>query len=360
MRWPRPRTGAVGGGGAGGGGGPAGRLGGLGALRCPLRSSLRGLARASASCRGPRPCSAAPVSSVTCPPPPTPGAGGAVDRRARAAPGPCPPHSAGGVSRSTRPALVTLAGEGAVLTVRDDRAVLGPPPRPRRRRRRRRPPRTRSARVDCSATFEGTVVIDALLDPMTGAIVAHEALERLEQALFDRDWAEARARLGDTATTTDLARTPQATPDRPRCGSWPNARPPSRQRPPRPGSCSRSSSATNRSSGSARSPTAPSSPPARSSPSSTEPTWSGSYSTGRPRSSMSASANASSAAPPTPPSTPTTAAAPTPPATSPFDRCQIDHIIPWSHGGPTTQANGQDHCRHHNHHKGDRPPPPAA
>ncbi|MDP1807638.1 MAG: DUF222 domain-containing protein, partial [Acidimicrobiales bacterium] len=46
-------------------------------------------------------------------------------------------------------------------------------------------------RVDCSATFEGTVVIDALLDPLTGAIVAREL-----------------ARLGHTACAADLARTP--------------------------------------------------------------------------------------------------------------------------------------------------------
>src|SRR5690606_19528561 len=35
-------------------------------------------------------------------------------------------------------------------------------------------------RVDCSSTFEGMVVLDGLLDPMTGAIVARE-LHRLEQ-----------------------------------------------------------------------------------------------------------------------------------------------------------------------------------
>jgi hypothetical protein len=63
-------------------------------------------------------------------------------------------------------------------------------------------------RVDCSSTFEGTVVIDALLDPITGAIVARE-LDRLERELFEADWAEARGRCGDTATAQDLARTPK-------------------------------------------------------------------------------------------------------------------------------------------------------
>jgi hypothetical protein len=63
-------------------------------------------------------------------------------------------------------------------------------------------------RVDCSATFEGTVVLDALLDPISGAIVARE-LARLEQLLFEADWAEARERIGDGACATDLARTPK-------------------------------------------------------------------------------------------------------------------------------------------------------
>ncbi|MGQ0434136.1 MAG: DUF222 domain-containing protein [Microthrixaceae bacterium] len=65
-----------------------------------------------------------------------------------------------------------------------------------------------SRRVDCSSTFEGMVVIDALLDPVTGEIVARE-LARLEQELFEADWAEARQRLGEGATVSDLRRTPK-------------------------------------------------------------------------------------------------------------------------------------------------------
>lgn len=60
-------------------------------------------------------------------------------------------------------------------------------------------------RLDCSRTIDDMVVIDALLDPVSGAIVARE-LERLEQELFEQDWADARARLGDAATAADLAR----------------------------------------------------------------------------------------------------------------------------------------------------------
>jgi hypothetical protein len=63
-------------------------------------------------------------------------------------------------------------------------------------------------RVDCSTTLDDMVVLDALLDPVTGAIVRRE-LERLEQELFEADWADARARLGDAATAVDLVRTPK-------------------------------------------------------------------------------------------------------------------------------------------------------
>jgi hypothetical protein len=63
-------------------------------------------------------------------------------------------------------------------------------------------------RVDCSETFEGVVVLDALLDPVTGGIVARE-LARLERELFEADWAEARERLGTQPGVTDLRRTPK-------------------------------------------------------------------------------------------------------------------------------------------------------
>jgi hypothetical protein len=46
-----------------------------------------------------------------------------------------------------------------------------------------------------------------VLDPISGAIVA-KALERIVDELFEADWAEARARLGEVATTADLTRSP--------------------------------------------------------------------------------------------------------------------------------------------------------
>lgn len=67
--------------------------------------------------------------------------------------------------------------------------------------------RWRDRRVHCSRSYEGMVILDALLDPITGEIVARE-LERLEQQLFDEDLAEARERLGGKASLQDLRRTP--------------------------------------------------------------------------------------------------------------------------------------------------------
>lgn len=47
----------------------------------------------------------------------------------------------------------------------------------------------------------------------------------------------------------------------------------------------------------------------------------------------------------------------------PSQDCQADHIVPWSQGGPTTQANGRPGCDFHNdwwyRHPQHRPPPPT-
>jgi hypothetical protein len=44
----------------------------------------------------------------------------------------------------------------------------------------------------------------------------------------------------------------------------------------------------------------------------------------------------------------------------PADRCQTDHIEPWSAGGLTTQANGRPLCRFHNNLRNKRGDPPTA
>ena len=41
----------------------------------------------------------------------------------------------------------------------------------------------------------------------------------------------------------------------------------------------------------------------------------------------------------------------------PAERCQADHIIPWSEGGPTIQENGRLLCGYHNRQRNQRPPP---
>jgi hypothetical protein len=62
-------------------------------------------------------------------------------------------------------------------------------------------------RVHLSATFRGNWALDGFLDPLSGEIV-HQALRRIADELFEADWAEARARVGDGVCTADLSRTP--------------------------------------------------------------------------------------------------------------------------------------------------------
>jgi len=44
----------------------------------------------------------------------------------------------------------------------------------------------------------------------------------------------------------------------------------------------------------------------------------------------------------------------------PVQRCQVDHIVPFSQGGPTTQENGRLLCGFHNRLRNQRPPPPES
>ena len=62
-------------------------------------------------------------------------------------------------------------------------------------------------RVHLSAGLRGTGHLDGLLTSLGRATVA-SALGRIEQELFDADWAAARAEHGDAATTGHLTRTP--------------------------------------------------------------------------------------------------------------------------------------------------------
>jgi hypothetical protein len=62
-------------------------------------------------------------------------------------------------------------------------------------------------RVHLSQGLRGTGHLDGFLTPLGRATVA-SALGRIEQELFDADWAAARAEHGDAATACHLARTP--------------------------------------------------------------------------------------------------------------------------------------------------------
>jgi hypothetical protein len=60
--------------------------------------------------------------------------------------------------------------------------------------------------VYLAESFQGTWLGKMTLDPISGAIVADE-LTRIEQGLFEADWAEAKEALGREPTPVDLPRT---------------------------------------------------------------------------------------------------------------------------------------------------------
>jgi hypothetical protein len=62
-------------------------------------------------------------------------------------------------------------------------------------------------RFHCSRTLGGAWALDGWLDPLSGRSFADEH-QRIEQVLFDADWAEARNRLGRDPRLDELARTP--------------------------------------------------------------------------------------------------------------------------------------------------------
>src|SRR5262245_4573585 len=61
-------------------------------------------------------------------------------------------------------------------------------------------------RLHLSRSMGGVWFGDFTLDPISGTIVS-DALERVENELFQRDWNEARERLGREPVVTDLPRT---------------------------------------------------------------------------------------------------------------------------------------------------------
>jgi len=63
-----------------------------------------------------------------------------------------------------------------------------------------------SRELSASRSLDDVVIVDAVLDPVGGAVFLRE-LERLEQELWEADWADARNRLGAAACEQDLCRT---------------------------------------------------------------------------------------------------------------------------------------------------------
>ena len=57
-----------------------------------------------------------------------------------------------------------------------------------------------------SESFGGGWALDGFFDPINGAVIAN-ALGSIEKELFEADWAQARARVGEKVCTGDLART---------------------------------------------------------------------------------------------------------------------------------------------------------
>lgn len=63
-------------------------------------------------------------------------------------------------------------------------------------------------RLHLSQSFAGSWALDGLLDPVSGSVVA-DALMRIDDELFAADWADAKTRMGDGVCAGDLARTPR-------------------------------------------------------------------------------------------------------------------------------------------------------
>jgi hypothetical protein len=62
-------------------------------------------------------------------------------------------------------------------------------------------------RLHLSQSLDNMWFLDGAFDPINGEILA-KVLRDIEDELFDADWAEAKARVGDDVTVSDLRRTP--------------------------------------------------------------------------------------------------------------------------------------------------------
>jgi hypothetical protein len=62
-------------------------------------------------------------------------------------------------------------------------------------------------RFHLSPSFQGKYFLEGMLDPISGAVV-EKTLKGIEDELFDKDWNEAKQRLGREPTVADLGRSP--------------------------------------------------------------------------------------------------------------------------------------------------------
>jgi len=208
-----------------------------------------------------------------------------------------------------------------------------------------------------STTLDATVVVDALLDPVGGAIFLRE-LERIEQGLFEADWADARTRLGDTACETDLARSPrQRRADAMRIMAERSAAKPPGAVEPRvllqvlvgEESLGRVCELSN-----GRVVTPGQLVPHLDKADVERIIFDGPskvIDVGVRRRLFQGATRAAVQV--------RDRGCAHDSCDAPIDRCQIDHITPWADGGHTTQANGQSLCAFHNRRKGRQPPPAA-
>jgi hypothetical protein len=211
--------------------------------------------------------------------------------------------------------------------------------------------------LSASRTLDDVVVVDALLDPIGGTIFLRE-LERLEQVLWEADWAEARSRLGDIACEQDLGRTRrQRRADALRIMAERSAAKPADATEPRvllhalvgEASLARMCELSN-----GQVVTPGQLVPVLGHADVERVVFDGPSKVidvgvrrrlfaGATRTAVLVRDRGCTH----------------PSCDTPLDRCEIDHIQPYEAGGETTQANGQCLCPFHNRRKGRRPPPAA-
>ena len=226
-----------------------------------------------------------------------------------------------------------------------------------RRAPRTRPRPTTTRRLHLSQSWQGRWFLDGILDPIGGAIFAN-TLERIEQELFEADWAEAKARVGDERQRHRPGPHPGPAPGRRRGGDGPAGGGDARGIRDGPSRCSPCSWATRPSpGGSASWPAAPWSAPAPGAVAGRGLGGAGGLRRPRPHQERGRAPAALRRGHP---------------AggelrdrecfhqfcDQPAEDCEIDHVQPCSEGGLTIDENGRPACSWHNRWRQREKPPP--